>query len=164
MHYIKTEFFSRFYGKDIEITKMKKKKRYPFGRVGGMSEGEAKAIRVRGLTMHVAEIRERKVDFVRGNGIASVFEHFESGSARQVVSVTLHAAIIDELAQTPFCLFCFFFFPSHSHPLQQPNLCCCHLSVSLSLWVLLFRFGSVPNYVVFLMDCWLISIKLKWYV
>jgi len=116
-----------------------------------MSEGETKTIRVRELAVHVAEIGERKVDFVRGNGVASVFEHFESGSARQVVSVTLHAAIIDELAQTPFCLFCFFFFPSHSHPLQQPILCCECCSSAAVLFQIL-------------MDCWLIRIKLKWHI
>lgn len=98
-----------------------------------MIEGEAETVRVGGMTMHVAELGERKVDFAGGNGVASVSEHFQSGSARQVVSVTFNAAIIDELTQTPFHLFCFFlFFSFSSHSRQFEPVLSCHLSLTVN--------------------------------
>jgi len=98
-----------------------------------VSEGEAETVRVGGMAVHVAELGERKVDFGGGNGVTSVSEHFQSGSARQVVSVSFNGAIIDELAQTTFDFFCFFlFFSFSSHSLQLQPVLSCHLSLTVN--------------------------------
>ena len=63
-----------------------------------MGGGEAEAFDVGGLAVDGAKLRERLADFGGGNGEASVFEHFQDGPSREVVTVAFYAPFVHIVA------------------------------------------------------------------